>query len=385
MNKSDSLLSNLDSARACSTSNAEILNAVLRRPLLREIVNTSVVQRLTRISFLGAIDYVQSSRPFDLNSHNRFRHTVGVAALAINYAALAGVSEKDLNLISVAAMLHDIGHGPLSHSLEPIFFNLFQLNHHEVCEEILRGRSKYGSEINSILKAYDVDPGEVLNLISSHDDGELGFLFSGPFNIDTLEGISRSYGYISEQVVWPDPHRVLEQLLVVPHHDTPVLDSFWRLKEGVYRYLINGPTGFISDQICQDYMQKHWTSFSREDFFLDEPAFFRLHPGLSEALRVAREGFSRLVVKYAANQRLGMINLDERSYEVDQSVIVSSINDLSHRYRVRKSKRATTNYISNLDLKELSKKLEKGRRSNSSADLFDDGSVPKHRRGKRVF
>ena len=56
------------------------------------------------------------------------------------------VSESEINAILVAALLHDIGHGPLSHAFEDVT----GINHEFWTKEII----KHDDEMNSVLKSF---------------------------------------------------------------------------------------------------------------------------------------------------------------------------------------------------------------------------------------
>ncbi len=82
-------------------------------------VDTSEFQRLRRIKQLGAASYV-----FEGATHTRFGHSIGVAYLANKMATTVKnmnefyVSEETVEDITVAGLLHDLGHGPFSHLFE---------------------------------------------------------------------------------------------------------------------------------------------------------------------------------------------------------------------------------------------------------------------------
>ncbi len=84
------------------------------------IINSPFFQRLRDIKQLGLVEYV-----FPGASHNRFSHSLGVMHLAGKMAATIirnqqerGEVELDLKKIRLAALLHDIGHYPWSHTVE---------------------------------------------------------------------------------------------------------------------------------------------------------------------------------------------------------------------------------------------------------------------------
>ncbi len=108
------------------------------------IVDSPLFQRLRRIRQLGVVHWVYPSA-----AHTRFEHTLGVVHQvqeltdAINRSlgpsARVGVSIEQTNLLRLAALCHDIGHGVMSHVSE----NAFKSN-----PEITRLRKEFGDKIN---------------------------------------------------------------------------------------------------------------------------------------------------------------------------------------------------------------------------------------------
>ncbi|POG63503.1 uncharacterized protein OCT59_023760 [Rhizophagus irregularis] len=85
-----------------------------------KFIDTEHFQRLRSIKQLGTSYYVYPGA-----SHNRFEHSLGVAHLAHSLVKRIresqpnlGCSEKDLKCVTLAALCHDLGHGPFSHLFE---------------------------------------------------------------------------------------------------------------------------------------------------------------------------------------------------------------------------------------------------------------------------
>ncbi len=150
------------------------------------LLSTPALRRLAGIRFLGAIDYVRhgSGRAGHRRRHNRLEHSIGVAWLADIYAREAELPHNRRQLLLAAALLHDVGHGPLSHTLEPVFEAEFGINHHVMTRRLITGDVPFGQEIPEHLAAAGVDLDEVLALIEGEHDGDIGFLFSGQINLD---------------------------------------------------------------------------------------------------------------------------------------------------------------------------------------------------------
>ncbi|MCK6486382.1 MAG: HD domain-containing protein [Phycisphaerae bacterium] len=89
--------------------------------LLLDLINTREFQRLRRIKQLGMSELV-----FPGANHSRFAHCIGVMHVARRMidrlARLDGnkIREEQRTAVLVAALLHDIGHGPFSHAFEKV-------------------------------------------------------------------------------------------------------------------------------------------------------------------------------------------------------------------------------------------------------------------------
>lgn len=89
--------------------------------VIQKIIDSPEFQRLRHIRQTGLANVV-----FHGAEHSRFSHSMGVAHLAAEmYGHICrnmdqAADEGDLLATAVAALLHDVGHGPFSHSLEDI-------------------------------------------------------------------------------------------------------------------------------------------------------------------------------------------------------------------------------------------------------------------------
>lgn len=101
----------------------------LPKGLLLELVEHPFYQRLRRIGQLGWAHYVYPGA-----THSRFSHCLGAYYLmrkALGHLQRKGIalSEAEMEACSAAILLHDLGHGPFSHSLE---YELLDIAHEEI-------------------------------------------------------------------------------------------------------------------------------------------------------------------------------------------------------------------------------------------------------------
>ena len=86
-------------------------------PLMKRILATPAMHRLRDLKQLGATSYV-----FPGATHTRLSHSIGVSYLAgkmmtslrVNQPELM-ITDRDVELTRIAALVHDLGHGPYSH------------------------------------------------------------------------------------------------------------------------------------------------------------------------------------------------------------------------------------------------------------------------------
>jgi HD superfamily phosphohydrolase len=120
-------------------------------PCEQELVMHPALRRLQRVAHYGA-----SARILPM-THTRFTHTVGVFTLAVHF-------RPEDWLLRLAALLHDVGHLPFSHSAE----RGLGIDHHELTVQVLEERG-----LNPILRKHGFDPAAVLALIAGQPPNPL--------------------------------------------------------------------------------------------------------------------------------------------------------------------------------------------------------------------
>lgn len=122
--------------------------------LIMDLIQTPEVQRLRRIRQLGVGHLV-----FPGAEHTRFGHALG--AMALMQDALSNLVEKGTRISAeestaalAAALLHDIGHGPFSHTLEHDFISNY--NHEDMSRALIVDlNERLGGALELALRIFD--------------------------------------------------------------------------------------------------------------------------------------------------------------------------------------------------------------------------------------
>lgn len=155
--------------------------------IILDLINSREFQRLRRIKQLGTAHYT-----FHGAEHSRFSHSLGVYELTrkiINNFTRRYANDWDdqYRLVTLcAALLHDIGHGPFSHTFEKIF----ETDHEQFTIDIIL---QEGSEVNTILRSVSENfPNEVASVITKeHPNPQVVQLISSQIDADRMDYLLR--------------------------------------------------------------------------------------------------------------------------------------------------------------------------------------------------
>ena len=151
---------------------------VLEEDMLR-IVDSTAFQRLRRISQLPLVYLVYPGA-----RHSRFDHSLGCMHLAKMFGERLGLDEYKLKVLTIAGLVHDLGHTPYSHLLE-ILLREKGLTHEDMTLRIL----EEDSETSSSVERCGVSVKDVKSILEKRDP--LGSIISGPVDVDKLDFLLR--------------------------------------------------------------------------------------------------------------------------------------------------------------------------------------------------
>ena len=183
-----------------------------------DLLSTPELNKLSHIKQLGLAHLV-----FPGAHHTRFEHSLGASHLAGKMADSLNMDNFEKNTLQVAAILHDVGHGPYSHTLEHILEERGGSDHMTVTQGIILGdydvlgdgETKSLNQrisIPEVLENHGLDPKKVASLIRgpdasgtersllswtegmedfSKDDQTMAKLIHGPIDCDQLDYLLR--------------------------------------------------------------------------------------------------------------------------------------------------------------------------------------------------
>ncbi|MFB8277235.1 HD domain-containing protein [Nocardia colli] len=184
-------------------------------PLERQLLRTWEVRRLQFIAHAGAAAVSTHQ------TYTRLEHSLGLLTLVAHFA-------PDDEVARIAALLHDIGHLPFSHTFEGVA----GLKHHELGRQRVRG-------LAPLLAEYGMDVEDVLRVEESTDVSVLRGR-PGELKLDHLESFLRS-GRVHARLSESPPDTLAKLRLVdgAVHTDRGTAHYLAELALGEARYLFS--------------------------------------------------------------------------------------------------------------------------------------------------
>ena len=162
------------------------------------LMNTPQMQRLRWIKQLGLANLVYPGA-----NHTRFEHSLGVYHLAKALADQLELDEDNKLKVGIAALLHDVGHGPLSHATETVLQPYLRKEHESIMDLLRIG------ELRDILDTSGLRPQEIQAFI----DGErLGQIVNSEIDVDRMDYLIRDAHYTGVAYGVIDHLRLLQKM-----------------------------------------------------------------------------------------------------------------------------------------------------------------------------
>lgn len=252
-------------------------------PLFKALVDTKEFQRLRRIKQLATAGQV-----FPGAVHTRFSHSIGTYYVMnkilghfkeyfnkLNYNSR--MDESDENAILAAALLHDLGHGPYSHTFEHIKISMGGMEHSEWTTSIIRDEH---TEVHLVLESYEegfaekvaafiqcgkeVKNGDKDGISKLDDKLNLEFIFaslvSGQIDADRMDYLLRDAKFSGVTYGQFDLEKIIEGLAVsvertgryrvcIKEEYLPVLEEYFFARFQMHKNIYFHPYKVFSEEL----------------------------------------------------------------------------------------------------------------------------------------
>ena len=165
-------------------------------------------QRLRRIRQLGGDFQV-----YPTAEHSRFSHSLGVYEIVRRMVTevkslCVELTEYEKVCVTLAGLLHDVGHGPFSHAFEHITNH----SHEKYTAKIILGNT----ELNAILRAVSEKlPQDIVSIIQhTHENDILNQIVSGQLDADRMDYLLRDSYFTATSYGQFDLERILRTMRV---------------------------------------------------------------------------------------------------------------------------------------------------------------------------
>jgi len=179
----------------------------------KEIIDSFPVQRLHRLRQLAGAEFVYPGA-----NHTRFEHSVGVMYLAgllsENPNLSQYLSEDEVQILRIAALLHDVGHGPFSHIFEHLLDKFLKKTHEDLTAWVIQK-----SELSDIINSLGYDPEMIgklaVGMLNRPGKAFMDQVIQSAVDVDKLDFIVRDTYHTGAEYGYVDIFRLIHMLDVI--------------------------------------------------------------------------------------------------------------------------------------------------------------------------
>ncbi|WP_243387137.1 HD domain-containing protein [Bacillus kexueae] len=246
----------------------------VRDRVIWDLIGTKEFQRLRRIRQLGTTFFT-----FHGAEHSRFNHSLGVYEIVRRIVDDVFRDRPEWNqderLLSLcAALLHDLGHGPFSHSFEKVF----HLDHEEFTQAIILGNT----EINRVLSKVSPDfPKKVTEVIAkTYANKQVISLISSQIDADRMDYLQRDAFYTGVSYGHFDMERILrvmrprEDQVVMKHSGMHAVEDYIMSRYQMYWQVYFHPVTRSAEVILTKILHRAKALYERNYEFKFKPIHF---------------------------------------------------------------------------------------------------------------
>jgi uncharacterized protein len=246
----------------------------VRDKVIWDLIGTKEFQRMRRIKQLGT-----TFLTFHGAEHSRFNHSLGVYEIVRRiiddiFTGRPEWNNDDRLLTLCAALLHDLGHGPFSHSFEKVF----DLDHEDFTRKIILGET----EVNKVLIKVSLDfPEKVAEVIAKTSEKKLVIsLISSQIDADRMDYLQRDAYFTGVSYGHFDMERILrvmrprEDQVVIKKSGMHAVEDYIMSRYQMYWQVYFHPVSRSAEVILTKILHRAKQLFAENYSFKLEPIHF---------------------------------------------------------------------------------------------------------------
>jgi HD superfamily phosphohydrolase len=179
----------------------------------KQLIDSYPVQRLHRLRQLAGSEFVYPGA-----NHTRFEHSIGVMYLAgkltENQNLSQLLSDNEVQIVRMASLLHDVGHGPFSHVFEHLLVKFLNKTHEDMTRWIIQK-----SELRDIISGLGYDSDAIGKLavgeLRRRGKAFLDQIIQSTVDVDKLDFVVRDTYHTGAEYGYVDIFRLIHMLDVL--------------------------------------------------------------------------------------------------------------------------------------------------------------------------
>jgi len=176
----------------------------------KNIIDTYPMQRLRRLRQLAGSEYVYPGA-----NHTRFEHSLGVMYLAghvlENPNISRVVSDEEIDMCRISALLHDCGHGPFSHVFEHLLTKNLGKTHEDITAWIIE-KSGISDKLSKMGYTSKEIAGLAVGKLHRKNRAFLDQIISSAVDVDKQDFIVRDTYHTGAEYGFVDVYRLIHAL-----------------------------------------------------------------------------------------------------------------------------------------------------------------------------
>ncbi len=180
----------------------------------RELIDSPFIQRLRRVHQLAGSYLVYPGAV-----HTRFEHVVGAMHVAgkisESLAAESEINDDQMQEIRLAALLHDTGHGPFSHTYEEVLAEVGDTTHEDISQRVVTETS-----IKDTLEGNGFSSRRISKLCVGRETKSpfMNEIIAGGLSADIMDYLPRDSYFTGVEYGRVDVQRIIDSLHVADGH-----------------------------------------------------------------------------------------------------------------------------------------------------------------------